>query len=137
MNTTLVFAVAWVLIIACTSLRVPPWRYRFLLQSLGRQNYKQHDSLSNSCLFAVKIVIGPSYTKIHDDYCSTQTHLRYKSKEFVSYTVRKFCHCLESNDIQDFSALSMSKLLEIVTSFKVTNPRSIGRLVLSIGHFFE
>ncbi|MBL7047486.1 MAG: hypothetical protein ISR95_07685, partial [Candidatus Marinimicrobia bacterium] len=137
MNTKLVFAIVWVLIVACTSLRVTPWRYYFLLLSSKQQKKRKKDSLSKFFHFAVKIVIGSYYTKIHDAYCSTQTHLKYKSKEFVSYTVRKLCRCLELNDIQDFSALSINKLLEIVTSFKATNPRSIGRLVLAIGHFFE
>jgi len=137
MNTTLVFVIAWVLIVACTSLSVPSWRYRFLLLRPKQQDKRQKDSLSTSCFFAVKIVIGPYYTRIHDAYCSTQTHLKYKSKEFVSYTVRKICRSLELHDIQDFSALSIDKLLEIVTSFKATNPRSIGRIVLNIGHFFE
>lgn len=137
MEATLSFFITWSLILFFAASMVPPWGYRYQLSIPKQLNEARKEKQIGSSLFAVRIVIGPYYKKFHDDYCATKHYLKTNSREFISYSVRKFCNCLEATGIKNFSDLSMSILLAIVTSFKISNPKSMGRLVLSIGHFIE
>lgn len=138
MESTLGLVIAWSLIVFFIVSRINPLRYCLELLEPKHRHAAKKNPLTEPFHRAVRIVIhSPCYKKIHDDYCATKHHLKSKSQEFISYAIRKFCNCLEAKGIKCFSDLTIGSLLAIVASFKSSNPRSMSRLVLGIGHFFE